>query len=333
MTNTNPWKHVDPGDISKNPYYKKQDASIPTGKPDSGIDPITSAKLSVGAYSFIEAKPYSQAVHKLQVALKTSPSSVHPLFNLSATQKVYRPLTFKENIEARINDFETKTNPDGSPRSNDDLKKLFLVYLDSCTGIAYKAESTRFKIDPECKTLITINNSFNQAFHPIDYSTFNGVELDSSKDVYNSLLSKSKFLDHEGYRLLYSDDKKLMNTYWDIVHSLKSQDNLMSFWVKQNTSTDELRALYVNNINNNSNANGNNNLNNNARFLLIIQAETPKMHLFERLVSYDNLLLAYRKARKHKTLKQYVIEFEKKLQENLLQLQYELITKKYIPNL
>ena len=95
----------------------------------------------------------------------------------------------------------------------------------------------------------------------------------------------------------------------------------------------ELRALYVNNINNNSNANGNNNLNNNARFLLIIQAETPKMHLFERLVSYDNLLLAYRKARKHKTLKQYVIEFEKKLQENLLQLQYELITKKYIPNL
>ena len=52
---------------------------------------------------------------------------------------------------------------------------------------------------------------------------------------------------------------------------------------------------------------------------------------YEELYSYDNLYLAYERARKHKTLKPYIIEFEKELKENLLQLQQELITQTYKP--
>ncbi len=53
--------------------------------------------------------------------------------------------------------------------------------------------------------------------------------------------------------------------------------------------------------------------------------------LYEKLCSYNNLKLAFRKARKGKTLKPYVIRFEKNLKQNLLQLQFELLTFSYQP--
>ena len=53
--------------------------------------------------------------------------------------------------------------------------------------------------------------------------------------------------------------------------------------------------------------------------------------LWNELCSYENLELAYRKARRHKTLKPYVIEFEKNLKGNLLLLRTELLLHSYSP--
>jgi len=53
--------------------------------------------------------------------------------------------------------------------------------------------------------------------------------------------------------------------------------------------------------------------------------------LWQELCSYDNLELAYKKARKHKTTKDYVIEFEKDLENNLLLLRSELLLHSYNP--
>jgi len=53
--------------------------------------------------------------------------------------------------------------------------------------------------------------------------------------------------------------------------------------------------------------------------------------LWKELCSFENLFLAYKRARKHKTLKQYVIEFEKDLTSNLSELQAELEFKSYRP--
>ena len=92
-----------------------------------------------------------------------------------------------------------------------------------------------------------------------------------------------------------------------------------------------MRALYVNNLDNNSNANGNNNLNNNARLLLITQTHVNMSDLYAKLCSYNNLELAFKKARKHKTLKPYVIEFEKNLDENITKIRNELIFHTYRP--
>jgi len=54
-------------------------------------------------------------------------------------------------------------------------------------------------------------------------------------------------------------------------------------------------------------------------------------YLYPKIYSLRNLCLAWRKARKHKTKKDYVIEFEKNTIENLLQLQKELKEQIYQP--
>jgi RNA-directed DNA polymerase len=54
-------------------------------------------------------------------------------------------------------------------------------------------------------------------------------------------------------------------------------------------------------------------------------------NLWDELCSYDNLDLAFRRARKGKTLKPYVIEFEKNLEENLRRLRNELLLHTYNP--
>jgi retron-type reverse transcriptase/predicted DNA-binding transcriptional regulator len=53
--------------------------------------------------------------------------------------------------------------------------------------------------------------------------------------------------------------------------------------------------------------------------------------LFAGICSYDNLELAFRKARKGKTHKDYVIEFENNLEENILRLRSELLLHTYRP--
>lgn len=53
--------------------------------------------------------------------------------------------------------------------------------------------------------------------------------------------------------------------------------------------------------------------------------------LYEKLCSYENLFLAYKKARKGKTKKRYVKRFEKNLKENLLKLREELLSQTYTP--
>ncbi len=54
-------------------------------------------------------------------------------------------------------------------------------------------------------------------------------------------------------------------------------------------------------------------------------------NLYLEVYNISNLIIAWKKARKGKTKKKYVIEFEKDLLENLLQLQKELIEQTYSP--
>ena len=62
----------------------------------------------------------------------------------------------------------------------------------------------------------------------------------------------------------------------------------------------------------------------------IFKMKTYK-NLYKELCDFDNLSLAFRKARKGKSKKDYVINFESDLQENLKCLQNDLINKNYSP--
>ncbi|MDP3640714.1 MAG: reverse transcriptase domain-containing protein, partial [Nanoarchaeota archaeon] len=91
-------------------------------------------------------------------------------------------------------------------------------------------------------------------------------------------------------------------------------------------------------IDNNSNVNGNNNLNNNngrlvgiahsCRWDNLLMADNE---LYSKICSYENLELAFSKARQGKTLKPYIIEFEQHLKRNLQILQVELFFQTYQP--
>ncbi|MBI1968842.1 group II intron reverse transcriptase domain-containing protein, partial [Candidatus Woesearchaeota archaeon] len=52
---------------------------------------------------------------------------------------------------------------------------------------------------------------------------------------------------------------------------------------------------------------------------------------YEELCSLENLTFAFKRARRGKTLKPYVVEFEEKLKENLMQLRTELLLQTYHP--
>ncbi len=54
-------------------------------------------------------------------------------------------------------------------------------------------------------------------------------------------------------------------------------------------------------------------------------------NLYKEIISLENLILAWQKARKGKTAKDYVIEFENNLFNNLLYLHYELKNQIYRP--
>lgn len=65
--------------------------------------------------------------------------------------------------------------------------------------------------------------------------------------------------------------------------------------------------------------------------MLGIQIMKIPRDLWQELCSYENLELAFKKARKHKTIKDYVHVFEKNLQNNLLFLRSELLLHSYRP--
>lgn len=93
--------------------------------------------------------------------------------------------------------------------------------------------------------------------------------------------------------------------------------------------------MYVGNDNNG--LNGNNNLDNNGQFLGMTSARPRQTfmktynNLFNKITSFENLCLAWQKARAGKTRRADVTEFEKYLERNLLDLQFELKNQFYKP--
>lgn len=92
--------------------------------------------------------------------------------------------------------------------------------------------------------------------------------------------------------------------------------------------------MWFNRLDNRSNLNANNrNLDNanRTREMTLVEVIIMKTYknLYPKIYSLSNLILAWRKARKGKTRKSYVVRFEKNIEANLLTLHEELKSKTY----
>ena len=195
--------------------------------------------------------------------------TAQPTFTLNDGSKIYRPLTFKETIQARVNDYESSTP--------EERLKLFKSWNNTCTGIAYKAngiikKSTKFKIIPQAKELILLPQDYNQSTLPVEYDKISGIELDRTKAKYNKPLTIDEVLNHEGWQTLVQGDNQLLKTYAEIVFKEKQgQTELMIFRIDTNPTSDYLLALVLNSLVSNSIAYGNYYLNYVARFVRVSQ--------------------------------------------------------------
>jgi hypothetical protein len=172
------------------------------------------------AYSLKEFENYPIGVYKLRKSGK-------------------QPLTFKDNLEARVKD-----------------KKLFDTYQDSSTSIIYSG-SHKFKIEMISQDLLWIDRDFNDSAMIVDYSLIDGIELDRRADIYNRKLSKIEFLSHKGWDALFEGDKKLKRKFADKVYKMNpDRHHACEFSLKEDAEKGELRELVLCNSANDSSAVG-----------------------------------------------------------------------------
>lgn len=181
----------------------------------SGDEALQEAMRS---FSFSKGKTYAQALQHLN----KNASENQPIYKLSNQTSIVRPLTFKENMEARLENNE-----------------LFDNYLDSCTSIAYKKGSKLVKLNPISEELIMLPSDFNNASLDINYKQAVGEELDTGKvskqDLWLAAMGGNN-----------SENRDLYDTYKETLHQRTgvAKDNLMNFWTIDNPSKDQLRAVY-----------------------------------------------------------------------------------------
>lgn len=171
-----------------------------------------------------------------------------------------KPFTFFENIEARIADYE----------ANGKDAKLFDTWLSSVTGIAYKANSAKFKLILRSDKLENI--ALDQGFIPIDYDAEQGLEFDHLNGKYRQPLTREEAKIHEFWLAAMSGDKEKLERYVDIWFDKTGKKKGMSICLASiGPCRDELRALTLNDDYLDSDASDHNYLFSNPRFVSSIQ--------------------------------------------------------------
>ena len=251
------------------PVYGLQKSQIPEKKSIEGIYTLMGT-----------TNTYALGVGALREACKKESNSPHPTFIRGDGTILYRPLTFRENILARVTDFNKKLDPSGAERSLDDRLRLFGRWLDSCTGVAYQAGTSSMKVIPTCRNLIEIESSFKEHYVAVDYASIDGMEIDRSKEKYNQPLTQEEVIVHPAWLAAVDGDKELLKEYAGIVFAqLKEKyqrDTGMRFRVRDTTATDELRALLVYDLDSISSADGSSDLGIIGSFLLVAPSGAPE---------------------------------------------------------
>ena len=232
---------------------------------ETPVDDVSSAPVSSCGYEVIEDNSYSAALQTLRVQYASAPDRYSPHPTITVGDQIFpRPLTMLENLEMCLAHSE-----------------LLNIYFDSCTGIAYLANSRMSKLIPVCLDLCALPNDFKDFFLPTPYASLQGTELDLSKSVYDQLLGFDTVLNHSFWLAVFNNDVPKLTRYRDLVFNTKFSDKAaaskaMGVFVRTNVTQDELRALCVNDVTFDSILSGSGNLDGIARFLLLTPSSSQK---------------------------------------------------------
>ena len=185
-------------------------------------------------------------------------------------QTYVRPFTLKENLQARIEDYNTLTNTDGTQRTEEERKRFFITWLDSCSGTHYLANTTRFKIIPRSNELITLAQAPTKEYLSVPYAQTSGTELNSTRSKYNQDLNRAEVLEQPAWLAAVEEDRTLLGEAFDIMRTVKNAPadwEGMGFYVWPNQAQDELRPLFVDYLGRGGSAGGRNLLSVDGRLL------------------------------------------------------------------
>ncbi len=210
-------------------------------------------------YDVDQRATYGSGLAALREAYSNGKAGLQPLFVQEDGSPIVRPLTFEETIDAIVNAYESGN------------RILLNNWNDSCTGIAYKANTSKFKVVPASKELILLGDKFKSPYVSVDYAAQEGTELDRTNGKYRVPLAKSEVLKNSGWRESVTDNA-LLKAFRDIVFAeLKKNGRLegMGFYPRENITADHLRALAVFDIDIDSSAYDRYGLNDDARFVRV----------------------------------------------------------------
>jgi hypothetical protein len=190
-------------------------------------------------YNDISTNSYPISVHVLRENYAKGLCKNQPTFAKKDGSKIVRPLTFKENVEAILDDGMKSGTPGFEHGVIVSLSIPDHMMLNSCAGVVYPGnyEYSKFKLVPVCADLINIGLKNDHNYLLLndceihDYREIEGVELDVNKAVYNERLSKSQALEHPGWIALFEEDKALLKAYADFVFG-NSIEKGMEFRIK-----------------------------------------------------------------------------------------------------
>src|SRR3989344_1807040 len=222
-----------------------------------------SSSAAIGRYDLVSASSWFSGLQELRRQGSGKTIAING-------QTYVRPFTLKENLQARIEDYNTLTNPDGAQRTEEERIRFFNTWLDSCAGIHYLARTTRFKLILSSNELITLAQAPINEYSSVPYAQTLGTELNSSLGKYNQDLSRAEVLEQPAWLIAVEEDRTLLGEAFDVMRTVKKAPadwNGMGFYVYPNKTQNELRSLFTNHRGRGGRADGGNLLNRDGRFL------------------------------------------------------------------
>ena len=207
------------------------------------LNQTNSSAAAIGRHELVSADSWFSALQEL----RRQGSGKATVIN---GQTYVRPFTLKENLQARIEDYNTLINQNGTQRTEEERERFFDTWLDSCSCIHHIARTTRFKIIPCSNELIALAQAPVNDYLSVPYTQTSGTELDSARGKYNQDLSRAEVLEQPAWLAAVEEDRALLGEAFDVMRTVKKAPadwKGMGFYVLlSNKEQGELRPLFTN---------------------------------------------------------------------------------------